>query len=160
MSVANDGPRQSQSAGLNAVYRAGAGLATKLEPLALLAARLVIARVFLLSGLTKWDGLKLRDDVFSLFADEYFAKYALPPALVNGLAIAASVGEMALPVLLIMGLFTRAAALGLVAMTLVIQIFVYPDAWWTVHIWWITVLALLLVRGPGALSADRGLKLD
>lgn len=153
-------PEPGMLARLLAIYRGAAGAAAKLESVALLGARLLIARVFLLSGLTKWDGLTIREDTFYLFADEYFAKYALPPAVVNGFAVAASVAEVALPVLLIVGVFTRAAALGLLVMTLVIQIFVYPDAWWTVHVWWVTVLVLIVVRGPGVLSADRRLKLD
>ena len=160
VSVATKEPAPGRLARLLAIYRGAAGVAAKLESLALLGARLLIARVFLLSGLTKWDGLTIREDTFYLFADEYFARYALPPAVVNGFAVAASVAEVALPVLLIVGVFTRAAALGLLVMTLVIQIFVYPDAWWTVHVWWVTVLGLIVVRGPGALSADRRLKLD
>lgn len=142
------------------LYRVGSGAAEKLEGVALLGARLLIARVFLLSGLTKWDGLTIREDTFYLFADEYFSKYALSAPVVNVFAVAASMAEVALPVLLILGFFTRAAALGLLIMTLVIQVFVYPDAWWTVHVWWSAVLLLIIARGPGALSTDRGLKLD
>ncbi len=160
VSVATQEPAPGVLGSLRAFYRGGAGFAAKCESLALLGARLLIARVFLLSGLTKWDGLTIREDTFYLFADGYFARYALPPAVVNIFAVAASVAEIALPALLIVGLFTRAAALGLVAMTLVIQIFVYPDAWWTVHVWWTAVLILIVARGPGALSADRRLKLD
>jgi putative oxidoreductase len=136
------------------------GRADALRSLALAAARLLVARVFLLSGLTKWDGLTIRDDAFYLFADEYFAKYALAPAVTNAFAIAAAIGEIVLPTLLILGLLTRFAALGLLAMTTVIQVFVYPEAWWTAHAWWAVVLAAIIAMGPGAWSADRWLKLD
>lgn len=142
------------------IYQQAARAAGKLDWLGLLGARLLAARVFLLSGLTKWNGLTIRDDTFYLFADEYFARYALPTPLINTFAVASAVAEIVLPVLLILGLFTRAAALGLLVMTLVIQIFVYPDAWWNVHAWWTVVLVLILVHGPGAASLDRRLKLD
>lgn len=141
-------------------YAACVRRADALSPLALLAARLLIARVFLLSGLTKWDGLTIRDDAFYLFADEYFAKYALPPSVTNAFTVAAAFGEVVLPMLLIVGLLTRFAALGLLVMTAVIQVFVYPDEWWTVHAWWAVVIAAIIATGPGAWSADRWLKLD
>jgi putative oxidoreductase len=142
------------------LYAGFARAASSLKWLGLLGARLLVARVFLLSGLTKWDGLTIREDTFYLFADEYFAKYALPSPLINTFAVAASIAEIVLPVLLILGLFTRAAALGLLAMTLVIQIFVYQDAWWNVHAWWAVVLVLLVTHGAGGASLDRRLKFD
>ncbi len=141
-------------------YTASAGRADALRPVALLAARLLVARVFLLSGLTKWDGLTIRDDAFYLFADEYFAKYALPQAATSTFTIAAAVGEIVLPMLLMLGLFTRFAALGLLVMTAVIQVFVYPEAWWTAHAWWTVMLVVIIALGPGAWSVDRCLKLD
>lgn len=145
---------------LRALYQKAATLAATLNWAALLGARLLVARVFLLSGLTKWDGLTIREDTFYLFADEYFARYALPTPLINVFAVMASLAEIALPALLILGLFTRGAALGLLVMTLTIQIFVYPDAWWNVHAWWAALLLLIVVNGPGAASLDRRLKLD
>ncbi|WP_245300251.1 DoxX family protein [Methylocystis bryophila] len=53
-----------------------------------------------------------------------------------------------------LGFLTRLSALGLLAMTMVIQIFVYPDAWWTVHAYWVALLVVLIARGPGAISLD------
>lgn len=153
-------PAKGPFAAAKALYGQAAKAAGKLDWLALLGARFLVARVFLLSGLTKWDGLTIREDTFYLFADEYFARYALPAPLINVFAVVASIAEVSLPVLLILGLFTRGAALGLLIMTLTIQIFVYPDAWWTVHAWWTAVLLLIVVSGPGAGSLDRRLKLD
>lgn len=147
--------------GMRAFYARGIGLTeTWARPVALLGARLLVARVFFLSGLTKWDGLSIREDAFYLFADEYFARYALPASATNAFTVAAAIGEVALPVLLALGVFTRFAALGLLIMTAVIQIFVYPQEWWTVHAWWAAVLALLAVTGPGAISLDRLLGLE
>lgn len=142
------------------LYRQAAESAVHFQWLALLAARLLVARVFFLSGLTKWDGFAIRDDTFYLFADEYFSKYALPAPVTNAFAVASSIGEVALPILLAFGLLSRVAALGLMAMTLVIQVFVYPDAWWNVHAWWLALLALIVVSGPGAVSVDRRIGLE
>jgi putative oxidoreductase len=60
--------------------------------------------------------------------------------------------------LLLLGLATRAAALGLLAMTAVIQVFVYPDAWPT-HLSWAALMLLLVRQGGGAFSLDRALRL-
>jgi putative oxidoreductase len=62
--------------------------------------------------------------------------------------------ELTTPVLLILGLFTRGAALVLLGMTTIIEVFVYPQAWPT-HIQWAAMLLVLLCRGPGAISLDQ-----
>ena len=58
------------------------------------------------------------------------------------------------PVLLAIGLATRVSALALLGMTMVIQIFVYPQAWWPVHALWVALALVLIVRGGGLLSFD------
>ena len=130
-------------------------LTAPLEPLALLALRLLAARVFLMSGLTKWDGLSIVGTTYDLFEYEYFADFNLPPWAFELLVPLASAAEIVLPLLLAVGLLGRYAAFGLLGMALVIQLFVYPAAWWNPHAWWIAGLALLVVRGPGAWSLDR-----
>ena len=90
----------------------------------------------------------------SLFRDEYRLPL-VDPALA---AHAAAYAEHALPLLLVLGLGTRVAALGLLAMTAVIQVFVYPDAWPT-HLSWAAPLLLIAARGGGAWSLDRALGL-
>jgi putative oxidoreductase len=87
-----------------------------------------------------------------LFTDEYRVPL-LPPAVAAGMALAI---ELACPVLLVFGLFTRAAVLVLLGMTAVIQTFVYPDAWPT-HLQWTAMMLVLLCRGAGALSLDQWL---
>ena len=115
-----------------------------------LAARAGIAGVFWLSGRTKVDGwLTVSDSAVALFADEYRLPL-IDPALAAHLATFA---EHFFPVLLVVGLASRFAAASLLVMTLVIQIFVYPDAWPT-HGTWAACLLLVLARGPGVLSAD------
>lgn len=126
-------------------------------------ARFSIAAVFWKSGQTKIEGLaidivsgtftlgvpRLSDNAVFLFRDEYKLPL-LPPEL--GATLAA-LGEHILPILLLLGLATRLSALGLLGMTMVIQLFVYPDAYAT-HGTWAAVLLYLMVHGPGKLSLD------
>jgi putative oxidoreductase len=120
-----------------------------------LAARFALAGIFLLSGRTKVEGwLTVSDNAVALFADEYKLPI-LSPALAAHLAAYA---EHLFPVLLVLGLFTRGAALALLGMTAVIQIFVYPDAWPT-HLVWATALLVLASRGAGRVSLDAWLGL-
>ena len=69
-------------------------------------------------------------------------------------AYAATVAEHLFPILLVLGLFTRFSAAALLGMTLVIQIFVYPDAWPT-HLSWLGLMLPLIAMGGGKLSLDR-----
>src|SRR5262249_38824118 len=89
------------------------------------------------------------DRAVEQFADE-FKVPLLPPDVAASLALAI---EIACPVLLVLGLFTRFAVLALLGMTLVIEIFVYPEAWPT-HLQWTAMMLVLLSRGAGAISAD------
>lgn len=119
------------------------------------AARLGIGAVFFLSGRTKVDGfLTVNDSATTLFREEYKVPL-LPPEFAAHMAAYA---EHLLPVLLVLGLATRLSALGLLGMTAVIQVFVYPDAWPT-HLTWAVALLYLAGRGAGSLSVDRTLGL-
>jgi putative oxidoreductase len=116
-----------------------------------LVARLAIAAVFFYSGRTKVSGfLTIKPSTFNLFETEY-ALPLLSPQLAAHLATYA---EHLFPLLLVIGLFTRLSALALLGMTLVIQLFVYPDAWPT-HLTWIGLMLLVIGRGAGHWSADR-----
>lgn len=119
-----------------------------------LALRLFPAWVFFASGRTKIEGVSIKDSTFFLFEHEY-ALPLIPPELA---AVMATTAELSLPLLLVAGLFTRFAALALMGMTLVIQIFVYPDAWPT-HGLWIACFLALIAKGPGRVSLDRRLGL-
>lgn len=114
-----------------------------------LVARLGIAGVFLQSGRTKVEGWRVTESAIELFRSEYQLPL-LDPTLGAHLA---ALAEHVFPILLVAGLATRFAAAALLLMTLVIQIFVYPDAWPT-HATWAACLLLLMARGPGALSLD------
>ena len=126
------------------------------DDLLLLVARVAIAAIFFLSGRTKVEGvLTITDSTYELFRTEY----ALPLVSPEVAAHAATYSEHLFPALLVLGLFTRPAAAALLGMTLVIEIFVYPDAWPT-HLSWAAILLLVVARGGGKWSIDRTLGLE
>jgi len=124
------------------------GLAA-LQPAGALAARLYIAQVFWLAGLTKirdWETTLL------LFTEEYRVPL-LPPAWA---AVSGTAGELVLPVLLVLGIGGRFAALGLSVVNAVAAISL-PDiapAAWQQHLTWGALLAALVLAGPGRWSID------
>lgn len=123
------------------------------ESLVLAFVRVVLAGVFWRSGRTKvteGSWFQLSDTTYELFRTEY-AAVPLPPELA---AVMATTAEHLLPALLLAGLFTRFSALCLVGMTMVIQLFVYPDAWWPEHSLWTAMALILIVRGGGQFSFD------
>jgi putative oxidoreductase len=125
------------------------------EAMMLLMVRIALAGVFWRSGRSKIeDGslLTLNENTLYQFADEPFNQVPLlPPDVAAHLTAYA---EHLFPILLVLGLFTRLSALALLGMTLIIQIFVFPEAWWQVHILWVALALTLIVRGGGGLSLD------
>lgn len=140
---------------MTAITRLNQALTAIPDALVALMLRVFPALVFWQSGQTKVEGFWIKDSTWFLFEHEY----ALPIIPYQAAAVMATVAEHLLPVLLILGLFTRLSALGLVAMTAVIQIFVYPDAWMT-HGLWAAPLLAVVARGPGRWSVDHALGLD
>jgi putative oxidoreductase len=148
---------KQETTDMNIYARAGA-LAQRLltQDLLLLVARFGIGSVFFLSGRTKVDGwLHITDATYSLFETEYSA-VPLPSDLAAHLA---TYQEHLFPILLALGLFTRLGALGLLGMTAVIEIFVYPDAWST-HLSWAAILLPLIAYGGGRFTLDNLLGID
>lgn len=111
--------------------------------------RIPIAGVFWQSGQTKVEGWHLSSSAIELFKDEYKLP-VIDPTLA---AYLATFAEHFFPVLLVLGLATRFAALSLLIMTLVIEIFVYPDAWPT-HGTWAACFLVLMAQGAGKVSLD------
>jgi putative oxidoreductase len=112
--------------------------------------RLAVATVFWNSALTH---LANWQTTLYLFANDYRLPF-LPPVPAAYMAVSI---EVSTPILVVLGFLTRPAALVLLGMTGVIEIFIYPQAWPT-HIQWAAMLLVLLCRGPGALSLDWLLK--
>ena len=138
-----------------AFYDRGVALVTGRFPeaVALLLLRLALAGVFWRSGQTKVvEGRVLQIDPaqYDLFTSE-FSGLPLDPAIAVPLTTYA---EHLFPILLLLGLATRLSAGALLVMTLVIQIFVFSDAWWPVHSLWAAMAAILIVRGGGLFALD------
>ena len=128
------------------------------EGIALLFTRVALAGIFWRSARTKVeDGsfLTIKDTTFFQFSDAPFNQV---PILNGELgAYVTTYMEHFLPILLLLGLATRLGALGILGMTLVIQLFVFPEmaVWWQTHILWVAMALVLIVRGGGLFSLDR-----
>ena len=120
-----------------------------LQPVAQLAARLFIAAVFFRAGLTKvhdWS------TTLALFMDEYHVPL-LDPTVAAYLGTGA---ELLLPVLLVLGFAGRLAAAGMFVLNIVavLSLAEIPEAALQGHVFWGTLLAALVLWGPGRLSVD------
>lgn len=139
----------STLAPLIAPWRRLVALLESLQPLAQLAARLYVAQVFFLSGLTKignWE------TTLALFEDEYHVPLLPPPVA----AVMGTGGELVLPVLLALGLGGRFAAAGLsvVNVVAVLSLAEIAPAALQQHQFWGSLLLALLLWGPGRWSLD------
>jgi putative oxidoreductase len=136
---------------LPALLETGRSLAERV-PYSILAllSRIAVAQVFWRSARTKVSGFHIREETFVLFREEYKVPL-LPPDVA---AYMSTIGEHAFSVLLIVGFASRLSALGLFGMTMVIQLFIFPDGW-PEHILWVALLAQIMARGPGAISLDQ-----
>ena len=129
----------------------------------MLALRFALAVPFWKSGLTKWDGFfTLSFSAKQLFIDEFKlhwlgGEYPFPyPEL---MATLSAIGEVTFPVLLVLGLGARYAALGLLAMTAIIQLTV-PDGWANFHLPWASMALAIMTFGPGKIALDYALGLN
>jgi putative oxidoreductase len=108
--------------------------------------RVALAAIFIKSGMTKIANF---DITISLFQDEYMVPL-LPPAVA---AVLATVTELGCSSLILAGFATRLAALPLLGLTFVIEVFVYPENW-VEHLTWASMLLFLVAHGAGKLSLD------
>jgi putative oxidoreductase len=111
--------------------------------------RIAIGTVFWRSAMTKIDGFSIKSSTFYLFENEYNLPF-VPPEIAAYMATAT---ELTMPLLLWSGLLTRFAATVLLCMTLVIEIFVYPNAFDTHGVWAVTLM-YLMKYGAGRFSLD------
>jgi putative oxidoreductase len=118
--------------------------------------RFALAVPFWKSGILKWDGfLRLSDTAVTLFTEEFMlhlpgGPYPYPAPTV--MAFLSGCAEITFPILLVLGLATRFAALGLVFMTLIVELTV-PEGW-PIHITWAAMALAIVAWGPGRLSLD------
>ena len=131
--------------------------------------RLVMARVFFLSGQAKIEGpgvpiqwpaggvdlvvtmpAAITETTFQLFETQY-ADLPIAPAPA---AYLFSYAEFVLPICLLLGFATPFAAAGLLALTMLLQIYIAPAMWWPLHVYWVSILLVLVLFGPGAISID------
>lgn len=113
--------------------------------------RFGLAGIFWSSARTKVEGaLTVSDNTVYLFAEEY----RLPLLSPEFAAHMTTYAEHLLPLLLAAGLASRFAALGFFIMTLVIQLFVYPDAFLSTHLGWMALASAVMVYGPGRFALD------
>lgn len=120
--------------------------------LALLVVRLALAAQFWRSARTKVEEgsfLTINPITYDLFRDEYH----MPAPEITGTI--ATYAEHVLPILVMFGLATRFGAAGLFVMTTVIQLLVYPEAFWNPHVMWFGLSAILIARGGGLFALDR-----
>jgi putative oxidoreductase len=119
--------------------------------------RAALAVPFWRSGMLKWAGfLRLNDTAVTLFSDEFMlhlpgGPYHYPVPAV--MAFLSGCGEIMFPILLVLGLGTRFAALGLLFMTMIVELTV-PDGW-PIHITWAAMALGIMAYGPGHVSLDR-----
>jgi putative oxidoreductase len=135
-----------------ALYNCAAGLLDRLQPLAALAIRLHVARVFFTSGLLKAERW---DSTLALFANEYHVPVLSPQVA----AVLGTSAELGLPVLLALGIGSRAASLALFVFNIV-AVVSYPDlsdAGLKDHILWGALLLVIAFWGPGRFALDRWL---
>jgi putative oxidoreductase len=118
--------------------------------------RVALAVPFWRSGVLKWDGfLQLNDTAIDLFTQEFMlhlpgGPYPFPMPAV--MAFLSGCGEITFPILLVLGLGTRFAGLGLLFMTCIVELTV-PDGW-PIHITWAAMALVIMRHGPGRLSLD------
>ena len=135
---------------LAAVAQSAIAALESLQPLAQLAARLYVAQAFFAAGLTK---IRNWDTTLALFEDEYHVPL-LPPDVA---ALLGTAGELVLPVLLALGLAGRVGALGLSVVNVVAvwSLAEIAPAALQQHVLWGSLLAALVLWGPGRWSLDR-----
>lgn len=130
------------------------------ESVVTLIVRIAISGVFWRSVQTKIVGWELFDQSFKFFnlganaLTLFRYQYNVPVLTYTQAAYAATGAEFFFSIMLLLGFFTRVAALGLLGVTAVIQMFVYPEAWPT-HILWLGGLLYLIKTGGGFIAIDK-----
>jgi putative oxidoreductase len=134
---------------ISRLYTGFANLLDKLQPIFALAMRLYVARVFIMSG---WLKVSRWDSTLALFQNDYHVPVLSPQVA----AVLGTSAELGLPILLALGIGTRAAALALFLFNIV-AVISYPDlsdAGLKDHYLWGALMLVIAIYGPGRLSVD------
>lgn len=134
-------------------YQRIAAKISLLEPVTLLVARFYVGWAFFSSGLTKLNNW---ESTLFLFEEEYHVPF-LPYELA---AYVGTVSEILLPLLLMAGLASRFAALGLFAVNIVavISLQEIAPAAYAQHVLWAVLLLQILIFSGGRFTIDHLLK--
>jgi putative oxidoreductase len=97
---------------------------------------------------------QIKDSTFQMFEAQYANLPISPPVA----AIVFTYAEFVLPICLVLGFATRFAALGLLVMTVLLQVYVMPGMLWPAHVYWASILLVLMSVGPGAISIDAAIR--
>jgi putative oxidoreductase len=146
-----------------------------------LALRVVIARVFFLDGQARIDGPRLSYLIPGFDIQGHYIrgfdlsvilpvqpKVAMVAAVFDTLEsamLSTFIGYMiayaafVLPIMLVLGAGTRFVALGLLALTVLMNLFIAPQSLWTAHIYWGSILIVLMSLGAGKISVDQIVRL-
>jgi putative oxidoreductase len=146
-----------------------------------LALRIIIARVFFFDGQTRIDGPRLSYLVPGFDLHGYYIrgidlsvilpvqpKVATVAAVFDSLESAmlstfigyvVAYAAFILPIMLVLGAGTRFVALGLVGLTVLMQLFIAPQDFWIAHIYWAAILVVLMSLGAGKISIDQVVRL-
>lgn len=157
-------PALTNGSGLRPSVGAAYAVISRLVPMPLtqFALRVALAVPFWRSGINKWDGfLQLNDVAVLLFSSEFQLHLPggpYPYPFPGTVAFMSASAEILLPLLLVLGLVTRGAALAVLLMTLVIQLTV-PDGW-PIHLTWAAMALGIMALGPGRWSLDSLIGID
>lgn len=140
------------------LYKAfGNFCSTLLAPVVNVLARVYMGLIFWRSGVAKFEDMEGTVENFDPAEDGDFIISFLPDSIPPEIpAYLATAGELVLPILLFIGLFTRLGALGLLIMTVVIQYFV-PDFQSPEHYFWMIIFLMLMCQGGSKISLDNWL---
>jgi putative oxidoreductase len=146
-----------------------------------LALRLLIARVFFFDGQTRIEGPRFTYlipgfDLHSYYVRGFDLSVVLPgqpkvtlvasvfdtlesAMLSTFIGYVIAYTAFVLPIMLVLGAGTRFVALGLLGLTVLTQIFLAPQNLWTAHIYWASILIVLMSLGAGKISVDQIVRL-
>jgi putative oxidoreductase len=157
----SDTGNQGGPGGLIGLYHMVFGLVERIGfHVVALAARVVVFSIFFYAGLAKITAEgKTTGEAFQGTVELFQYYYEVPFIPPVFAAYSATFFELAMSVLILLGVFTRLAAVPLFLMAVMIQFGLgwylgKAEFWHEQHYFWMIMLGYLIVKGGGALSVD------